>query len=422
MNDNNNMTCSEKLNCFVDGELPPEESGDLFYELAGSPELQEELRQLIAIKNTLKNSILTAPLDLKADVLKRTVYKETNYQKLANAVALLVSFFMTKSSLTYIGGSVVALIAFGLISDSHNIDTLKNKDQSYNTNVTNPIYKNNIPEVNSKEIRDEHLLIDNQSINNHKNNILSQNNDVNVLNSRERSKLFAASKDDDVKPVKNTEEQQYNSMNKEDNNKLINVIDFSNPYKNIYFNNEFPTKKNTAIMFNNAYSRLLNNFSFSLKKFDGTSYPNLDLNNSNETIFNNISIGLNYNLDHNQSIGLAVGFENYQMSFDKIENDILYNYQQSYNAQWLAVQYNYTMDMLGESGLRPNFNSVLGTTNIGPIVKLGAGLTYVANDYFAVTAGLEAGWLFYTNNGTMSNSKWFTTNKLSYNIGFNIGL
>lgn len=403
MNNYNNMTISEKLTCFVDGELAPEEGGDLFFELAKNPEYQEELRQLVLMKNTFKNSIVAAPPALKSSVMKKTIYRDSPYVKLANAVALLLSFVLTKSSLTYAGIGLIAITSIFLLKE---FDSKESPKQA-NNNFTK--IEKSIPVVNSKEV-----LADNLSKNNPASSGLV-NNKI-ASNYKDNSKKILINENAIV------ESESSNTFVDNVNLNTLDEISYSSLVNSDYFNINLLGKKSTNLSYNNSFNRFLNKLSFSFKKFDGNSTPNFNLGNSSDNLFNNMSIGLNYNIDYNHSIGLAIGFENFLMDFDKYEGDILFNYRQSYNTQWLGIQYAYTLEQIGESGIRPNLNLLAGATNVGPILKLGAGITYHVSDYFSITGGIESGWLFYTNNGGLDNSKWFNTHKLGYNFGINMGL
>lgn len=406
MNNYNDMTISEKLTCFVDGELAPEESGDLFIELAKNPEYQEELRRLVLIKNTFKNSIVSTPPALKSNILKRTVYRESPLVKLSNAVAMLIGFVLSKNSLNYAGLGLITLSTIFLVSD------IEKSNYPYSHVKNNFQIERIFPEVKSREIKPE------ISGNLNSNSIdLSKELIVSNFSNKPHTKISATSEDNNLNfiPSKIIEKDSKSFSH-------FDVVNFSELENSDYFDLNLPFEKTSNIYYKDGLGRFLNKLSISFKKFDGNSSPNFNLGNNSETIFNNMSIALNYRLDYYQSFGLIVGFENFLMDFERYEGDILYNYRQSYNTQWFGLQYSLTTDQLGESGIRPNFNLLAGATYVGPIFKLGAGITYHVNDYFAINGGIESGWLFYTNNGALSNSTWFNTHKLGYNIGFDIGL
>jgi len=403
MNNYNDMTIPEKLTCFVDGELAPDESGNLFYELAQNPEYQEELRQLVLMKNTFKNSMVSAPPALKSNVMKKTVYRDSPFTKLANAVALLISFILSKNSLTYAGMGLLAITAIFLLSDNKDAESPK---QAFNNEIQN---EKVIPEVSSKEV-----------ISNNLSSMLASDSDKSII---KKSTLSGNKVNSHKNEVKNNLPKELGTIESENPTQLqVEKVLLSGYEESDYFTTNFPGTNSSNIYYSSKFSRFLNKLSFSIKKFDGNSTPNFNLGNSSETMFNNVSIGLNYNIDYNQSVGLVIGFENFLMDFEKYEGDILYNYRQSYNTQWLGLQYSYTMNQMGESGIRPNLNVLAGATSIGPIFKLGAGITYHISDYFSVSGGIESGWLFYSNNGGLDNSTLFNTHKLGYNIGFNLGL
>jgi hypothetical protein len=181
-------------------------------------------------------------------------------------------------------------------------------------------------------------------------------------------------------------------------------------------NNNFSTVdiKNTFL------GRILNDFSISLKTFNGASFPSFDVSRYNEPIVNNFSIGINYKINKNHYIGLAYGQENFLMQFDQQEGEIIYTYNQSFNSNWVAGTYKYAFPQIANSGVFPEINILAGATQVGPIVKLGSGVGYLVADNFMFNVGVEYSLLSYPTHGDWSGGKWYYTHKLGYNFGIGV--
>jgi hypothetical protein len=161
-----------------------------------------------------------------------------------------------------------------------------------------------------------------------------------------------------------------------------------------------------------SLGRFLSNVSLSFKKFGAYSFPNFDLAASNEPIMNNFSIGANYKVGKNHSVGFAYGQENFLMQFDQQEGEIIYDYKQSYNSTWYAGTYKYVFSEIGNSGVIPEFNALIGASQVGPLGKVGGGIGYMITDNFVMNFGIEYSAMLYPTRGDWKNGKWFMTHKV----------
>ncbi len=401
MKEDLNMTTKEKLSAFVDGELQPEDSGNLFYEIASNQELQNELRELILIKNALKNLSVTPPTYLKDNILNRTVYSNNLYTKLIGTLVLLWNFILGHKL------SIASLLI--LFSGIIYFTFIKNDDIKNNHLTEDKINLSQIPEVsslainqpnekinylNDKKINKQPLKSTNPSNSSNNQNIIRSNQYENLMLDKENIKL------------------------QNDNIYLINKsnYDFSNA-------NILRFGKNNDNFFSlNSKNRFLNKFSFNFRNFDGISYPNFVIENSENTLIKNFSIGLTYHINFNHSIGICIANENFLMEFTRYDNDILYNYKQNVDLFWYGLTYNYLFDELFDTGFRPDVSFIGGINKLGPIIKVGTGLNYYFTDYFSMRLGIEAGTFIFSNGDKTENNKIFSTTKIGYNLGLNIGL
>lgn len=400
MKEDLNMTTKEKLSAFVDGELQPEDTGNLFYEIASNQELQNELRELILIKNALKNLSVTPPAYLKDNILNRTVYSNNLYTKLISSLILLWNFILNHKL------SMASLI---ILFSGITYFTFFNKDELKNNNLSDNKELSQIPEVSSIAINPTNEIIDNF---NDKKLIKQPVTSNNTAISSDNQNIAKTNKDENL-----MFDKEYNELQK-DNIYLINQSNYDLSNANIL---RFG-KNNDNYFSVNYKNRFLNKFSFNIRSFDGISYPNFVIENSENTLVKNFSIGLTYHINFNHSIGICIANENFLMEFTRYEDDILYNYKQNVDLFWYGLTYNYLFDELFDTGFRPDLNFVGGLNKLGPIFKIGTGLNYYFTDYFSIRLGIDVGTFLFSNGDKTENNKIFSTTKIGYNLGLNIGL
>ena len=401
MKEDLNMTTKEKLSAFVDGELQPEDTGNLFYEIASNQELQNELRELILIKNALKNLSVTPPAYIKNNILNNTVYSDNIFIKIVSSLALLWNFILSHKL------STASLII--IFSGITYFSLIKNNEIKKNNLTENKKELSQIPEISSFAINQPNEITDN--LNDKKlikhplksKNLKNYSYNQNIINSEHYENL--------ILDKENIDQQNYNFYSIYPSN-----YDLLNPNISRFGNS------NDHLFNVNSKNRFLNKFSFNLRNFDGISYPNFVIENSKNTLIKNFSVGLTYHINFNHSIGICIANENFLMEFTRYEGDILYNYKQNVDLFWYGLIYNYMFDELYNTGFRPDVSFVSGLNKLGPIIKIGTGLNYYFTDYFSIRLGLDAGTFIFSNGDKTDNNKIFTTTKIGYNLGLNIGL
>ena len=397
----NYMGASERLTAFLDGELPQEDTGTLFYELANNPELQDEMKELLLIRNTFKNTMITPPEFLKSKVMQRTVFAGNPFGKYIRNASAAIALFYSKTAVSIYSIAFLGILAYYFFG---------NQSSRYENNITSiPVTESIESNLNGSTNPDIGSLF----ADNYFNQTPQKTQIVKRSYSAGRITKAINNQTNDVSEIIATQPIV-------DDITKIEASDFSSsvPFGLGISESEFNYQPGQQLLNN----RFLEKFSISLRSFNGSSTPSFDLGKENPSILNNFSIGLNYNIDNHHVIGFVYGMENFLMDFEKYEGDILYSYRQSYNTQWIALYYSYIFNEIGGSGFRPELNLLAGGTNIGPVIKLGGGLSYYLTDYLTLRAGIESGWLIYPNNGLNSGSSWFSTNKIGYNFGVNIGL
>ncbi len=422
------MSSSERLVSFLDGELGQEETGTLFYDLAQNPDLQDEMRQYVQLRNTLRNSKIEPPAYLKSKLLESTGLKEgpvsTFMDVSSKATAMLIAMFFNRTSLSVLLLSFMSIGAILMLNNSTDEPAATNLKNLNTASVNQTVQK--VPFTESYSGSGETansssgLTEEGNSTGNSKNGTYSSIESKKVKRfNRGNSSNFSSS----------TEQQSFSQNSPAENliseNEQVwydispsrlnsDHIDFGN------ISNHFNKQRITAV--SNFLSVIMDNSTIYFKKFGAASYPNFNLANESNPLMNNLSIGIKYSISTDHSIGLAGGIENFLMTFDKEVDDIIYRYNQSWNGGWLAVTYQYNLGEIAESGFRTEFNLLAGSTVVGPIFKTGLGVNYSITENLYINFGVEGGMLIYNEKQADGGRLWFTTEKVGYSFGFGIGL
>jgi hypothetical protein len=418
MFENEFMSPSERLTAFLDGELTQAEAGTLFYELAQNPELQDEMRQLVTIRNTFRNSMLVPPPYLKSKVFKRAGIPNNSMSGLSKTAAALAGLFYSRTAVT-----AVAVATFGVLSYFMISSNLGNTEP--NKNISKKSVGSSIPVISSSEKGfASNQMLDNSKPEAHNTNsvIVNKNKSVNKI-SEDTGKFFPSESNktpdnDNSSLVLALKEGNNTETSRQRINDITNSLMANN--QGLFVNN---SKSNNQLFNANSIDlhRFLEKVNIEFRTFAGVSSPSFVIGNNNSTLLNNSSLGINYTVNDHHTLGLAFGFENFLMSFDKYDGEILYSYKQSYNSIWGAATYQYSFNELGESNFRPFVNVLAGGTKVGPILKMSGGLSYYITDNFALLAGIETGWLFYPNKSDWMQSDWYSTNKSGLLFGLKVG-
>lgn len=408
------MTSSEKLECFLDGELSATQASELFAELAINPKLQQEMQMLMKMKDSFKSSYSKVPDHLKTGIMLKTGLENPTFINQIKAGAGFAAAFwaLLTGKVAYVTYSI--LIALGIGFYFYNDYKTNNFDDKieYSSNKINPIEnkidsepKNSIAKIESTEevsaiTKDFEGFLANEKHRNYsskKNKINSNQINLNTSNNLSTDNLN-----------NNTKMNIYS--NYLFNSNIVNQINNFNSSKNLNIEN----LNNLSSIYGFDF---LQNLTLHFKNFNGISSVENRVNDLNSTILNNISIGLMYNISKNFSIGIEGGLENFNLKFQGYENDILMNYYQNYNAVWGGLAMQYTFNPIFEMiELEPYLRGLMAINELGPVFKLGAGAKYYISSNVALSAGIESGWFIYENN-----SKYFNTNKTGYSIGFVFG-
>lgn len=409
MNLNNKMNYSEKISEFIDGELSQEEISELFHKLANEPELQNELRNSLKLKNMFHQELLTPP-----PLAKTHVYGKLNLQRSAVVLSFLLTAFINIRRFIMTPAFGSALIAISLFTLGLFMTNTSDKKIASNVNSKNNItlqsntenqlkFENQIPIVSSFAKTNDLKINAVQKPKNSslpKNNVNSEND--NILNNNTTTETFQTLK----QPAVQTQE----------NNFIFNQIERSGMALPIFgFRNNIKSANLTSIGY--EISSILESLSISVNKSITTSTLQTELQPLSTPLLNNYYITLSYTLDHHNTISAELGQENFQQKYNGVLNGFDANIEQVYTAQWYGLSYQYNFgEIQSLYDLNPYVKVLVGGTNIGPFLKGSLGVSYQLTDKIALQTAVEASRLHYN-----FQNNWFQTSKYGVIYGIRVG-
>ncbi len=399
MNEFRNMTSSEKIVAMIDGEIQSEETTTLFYELAQNSELQDELREHLAMRQFFVNKQTIPPEYLKHKLLAATglgSFFSLATAKMASSTIGSLGLAALKSKLMMILSSAIvgSLLTF-YFTNNYGIDEFSTTQTPIPIIHSFEIYEpaqveqheeniGNSTVQNRQRTTKVNFISDNTNASNDNNNDLPvpiEENHLPSIMEIENSRIY-------------TQDIQY-SYNDLDNQDILSGIEVYNFEQ--YMNPQF-----------------LEQFSLHIRGFTTRSIPELNIPPLDSPVMNNIALGLFYKFNKNMLVGIEVGQENFMQDYYKYEfGDIRKGIKQNYTAFWtgLSLQYN-IIELDDIQNFYPFTRVFAGGTNVGPLLRGMIGLQFDFEDSFSIFTGIETTSLIYRYSGNT-----FSTHKLGLTFG-----
>ena len=376
-----------KINLYLDGELPQEETTELFYSIADNPELQEEFRQALALKDLMKQDLIAPPPYLKEQLLTKLNFKKTAiFGSLSLAIlAFLRRYLMNPVAGGLLFGGLMFLIGyfFSPIQESNKVNNNNTKNQiTQNSNV--PTVSSKAPALANDNKSQNAVIITNKSRNrNISSNLITANKNHTIINNN---------------PLINDFEQNYA------------------PFPGTVYGTQMNTPQNTNLVFKNSsamknkplpydFYNFLENVSISFNK--NFLSPNIKsgLDPLSNPMLNNFSISVAYSIDPSNALAIEYGQENFTQKYSgKIDGNPA-KIMQVYTSQYAGISYyHYFPHICSIYKANPYTKIFGGLTQVGGIGKFEVGLNYNLNEKMAIRAGVETSMLLYKFQNQMFNS------------------
>jgi|GEM_PF-2740206 len=409
-------THSEMLNLYVDGELDSLHEPGLFDELAVNEDLRGEMRDLLAIRNSVltDSESFAVPVNTVEKIFNRVglippiiLPPPAAMQPIAASGAAWFSMFRNLWAPAII--AVVSIIGTSLILTNYynnKIDALKSSvpvTSSYETNKQNN-YASQNPIIAGKGYINTGIV---KSKPYHK-QIPKQQSIQRQSNQSEKSDLITELSPSHnfviLSPIEATEfVQQHISAN----HYLHNELNSAEPIPGI---NNFKELINLVRSGNTKYSLYL-------RGITARSFPEAYIPKTSDPLFTNLSIGTYISNSKNVQFGLEFGQESYPQFYDYVENGIKTQCMNNPIIFWGALGALIKTDRIDFlAGAQPFGQILFGGSQAGPIGKIIGGIQLNSRDMgIGIILGIEGSELFYA-----IDKKWYNTRKLGFTFGTSI--
>jgi hypothetical protein len=381
------MNYSDKVNLFIDGELPQEEATELFYAIADNPELQEEFKQSLVLKNLMKQDLIAPPPYLKEQLLaKFNLQKTAIFSTISLAIlAFLRRYLMNPIAGGIIFGGMMFLLGYFLnpVRENNELGNISTKNNISNNNI--PIVSSKAPEQSPSESKQAVVLKNRKSI--------AKDNFGNA-------------------PIAKTNFQKLTvpNFNVQSNNQPAATIP-GTIYNSDAFvkssNNSFNLNPEIALNKANPYYfyNFLEKVSISFNKNFFNSNIKSNLEPLSNPMLNNFSMSLAYSIDPRNSFSIEYGQENFTQKFSGKINGNNAEITQVYTAQYAGVGYrHYFPSIESIYRLNPYTKLFVGGTQVGTLGKIEVGLNYNLSEKMSLLAGFETSALLYKFQNQLYNS------------------
>jgi hypothetical protein len=409
------MSPSELLSAFLDGELPESETSSLFYSLAQNPELQVEMRQHLTLRSSVQSITHVVPAGLQDAIFLKGSALAGHAVAVSTGAAgggvitkALTTFFKSRAAGMVFSGVLASLATYALLPNGESSTQAVNTGPSSAslaaaTQITaaeaTPV---NVPtQILSERINASEEQLEKAYLDGFKKGIAS----ASVQIAEE-----AAVEEDNSRNMKPMPENNGREMVTIGPDEVLKVPQTS------YVKNSSPLDifRFGATPWVPSEPKIPASYSVVLRGTAAYSFPHLNVPSSSDPAFNNMSIGFQYRVGINEEVGVEIGRENFQQQYNGTEEGKRYRYEQIYSAIWGGVSYQRALPSISSSlDVQPVFRATLGGTQVGPLAKVSAGLMYEYNDKIGMLASIEGTTLAYSYQNTI-----FTTKKLGFTYGF----
>lgn len=374
------------LNLFADGELDSGLHSSLFGKMSESPELQQEMSELIAIRESVKNDseAFTPPPDAKSAIMARIGLTDSHKVAplpIAGKVGGAALFF-SRMRIPLVSAAIGSLITLWIVSsggdDAANDSAAKIPVvSSFNTSeltvdapkenfavIITPteISAENLADASGKQILAAIPVNDDQD-----QLIVDNNTETSSVSAQIRISDFA------VEP-----------------NSVPNILIASISFAPMPFGGERYESANDMFAGNGI--------GMTIRMSGVSSFSAGEIAANDVSLQNGMNIGMYLPATSNLLIGIEFGNEQFSQPFTEKIQGFEIAHIKSPDVFWAAVSAHYTFDsdMMLNGRIRPFVQAAVGGSESGMIWKCVSGLQYNVHGRIGASLGIEYGGLGYT--------------------------
>jgi hypothetical protein len=406
-------TSSEKLNLLLDGELHPSEEAGLFSELSLNDELRSEMRDLLSIRNTVRSDTeaFVPPL-----AVTTSLFQKAGYALPGAFFTGLKTLLIKYSWVPLLVAAISSFATYSFLRNGHDeeIAALEKQQSALREQLL------------ASQAQNSKLLSENENLR------IAANKPPEVREVIKYIKIPAVvSKQNDLADGRGgRSEASAENIDYEDNDTFTPLF-FSDINDNSMNGTAKLNERNVYLhpdgngIVENSYSPMTERIRIKQKQnyitvrgMSGLAYPRVDVDTPEE--FSNFALGFFFLSPYEDVyIGMEGGREPFSQQFYNVDPDgKKYLYEQRPNVWWggagLTGEFGPKIDAL--IGARPYGKLFLGASELGPLGKMTAGLSWRSTTWgLGAFLGVEGSLMGYQNQGA-----WYTSGKLGLTYGMSI--
>lgn len=393
------MDHRDHINDLLDGDLEAMHESTLFGELAVNADLRSEFKQQLAIRSALQNDrvALIPPVALTSSVFSGLGFAGPLAGAAAGAVGgSILSTWLPKVGIPLLAAATATAITWGVMqSDTPQQPAMQPQTQA-------PVGMQAAPQQPAVKAG-ETIIVEKPCTHDAQLAVLRRDN---AALRAELDRTPSQPAVDQPLAEQNTErtEMPAVAMQPAQRVTLTNAMTLSQT-------SDQRVIQQTALQPISMRSMMFPAFIVQMRGMSASSLVDVNAP-AQSTWYENVGLGLLYQLSDNHAVGLEMGSEIFPMSFQGNVNGQVIQYQQQPQSMWAGAAYRYTLSQLGSSGFAPFGQVLLGGTSFGPLGRITAGFQYSPTGPLSFMLGVEGTAMAY-----QFNSAWFSSSKLGLTYG-----
>ena len=400
-------THQEWIHNLLDGELDSMNESALFGELAVNSDLRTDFKQQLAIRSAVHDDRvgLVPPVALTSSVFSGLGFAAPLAGAAAGAAGggLLLQW-LTRLGLPILSSIAAVGITFGLVNSEQRIanseSPVVNSEQRTSSNSEQRIANSESSVVNS-----EQRIANSESMNNRLRREIAS-----LRAEQDRLKMMLAERTSVASeaPVQSDEPRFVSSPEVMTTNvAMTNTIQLTH-------SNEPRMLQATALTPINLRPVKYPSLLVQVRGMNGSSMTDVSVP-AQTAWYDNMSIGLLYQLSDRNTVGLEFGNESFAMAFEGERNGQVIRYEQQPLSAWAGITYRHTLPTIGSTAFAPFGQVLLGGSKYGPLGRLTAGIVYAPSGPLSFIFGLEGSTMAY-----QFQDSWFGTSKIGLTYGVSV--
>ncbi|MFM8840007.1 MAG: hypothetical protein ACKOFB_02785 [bacterium] len=394
-----NLSPSEMLTLYMDGELPEAMQPSLFTMLSEQVDLRQEMQDHFTMRKFIDNTMIMPP-----EAMHESIMRRVGAIAIGATVNNPVSTGMMQTMTTWLGkavqplmyiviGATLSGLYFASQQDAPQISETAIARQSLmspqSIKPSTAFVTNNIGQSISSAMKTDQSGFSN-----------AQSSTVNT-----NETMLSESSNDDIPmiqqeiiqiPQKQEQQSEYAyPIATNDQSLLPKAVEKTPSIDNI-------EKANSP-------------FSLTMRGFAQHSFVDQTVTPVTDPFINNVSIGLQYDLSDRDAIYVEAGQESVVQRYTGTENNYTVQYNQTYLAPWAIIGWQHRF--VGNHALRPLIRVGVGGMETGPMARMTLGMEYDVSKSITLIGGIEGMSTLYSYQG-----QWFSTQKAGITYGTRISL